>query len=513
MEKAHLFRLLSSPLFAAAVSLGAPAVLAQSAPAAASHPFAQSRPVPGEYIVVFKNSVSNPAAETANIISGQGGQVRHVYTSAIKGFAASLPDAAVQALRNNPNVDYIEQDQTVELNQLTTQEGATWGLDRIDQADLPLSTGYQYNYSGADINAFIIDTGIRASHVEFSGRVLPGFTSVNDRNGTNDCNGHGTHVAGTVGGTTYGVAKAVKLIPVRVLNCRGSGTWSGVIAGINWVAGQSTLRPAAANMSLGGGKSDAVNQAVAGAVSKGVTMVVAAGNSTDDACKYSPASEPSAITVGATTSNDTGASYSNYGTCVDIFAPGSSIKSAWKTSDTATNTISGTSMATPHVTGAAVLAMQAAKTVYGITASPAAVASFLVANATEDTLVPASIGSNSPNLLLYSLAPGAPTEPSPTTVGVASVTETSATTGATWRAQAAVTIHNVTTKAAVPNATVNANFEPGGSASCVTGNTGSCTLSATISRPIGLTKITVTNVSGTNLTFDGSTPQYTITKP
>jgi subtilisin family serine protease len=502
MEKVHLFRLLSSHLLAATVALCAPAVLAQAAPPAASHPFAQSKPVPGQYIVVFKNSVGNPGAEAANIMRGLSGQVRHVYTSAIKGFAASLPDAAVQGLLNNPNVDYIEQDQTVALNQ-SIQNQATWGLDRIDQRDRPLDTNYNYNYTGAGVNAFIIDTGIRADHVELSGRLLNGYDAVGDGNGTNDCNGHGTHVAGTVGGTTWGVAKGASLIPVRVLNCSGSGSYAGVIAGIDWVAQQTALRPAAANMSLGGGKSTAVNAAVAGAVSAGVTMVVAAGNDNRNACNYSPSSEPSAITVGATTNTDARASYSNYGTCVDIFGPGSAITSAWNTSTTATNTINGTSMATPHVTGVAVLALAA-----NPAASPAAVASFLVANASANKLT--SIGTGSPNLLLYSMAADAPTEPTKQDVAVSSIVGKAVKiAGANWRAYATVTLRDLgSSSATVQNATVTGSFSPGGTASCITDNTSSCTLSsAKISATS--TTLTVTNVSGTNLVYDAS--QNTIT--
>jgi subtilisin family serine protease len=508
MKKSYNLGVLAFSLYAAAVALCVPAALAQTIDPPATHPFSQSKAIPGRYIVVFKSSVSNPAAEAANIMRGLGGQVDHTYAHALKGFAATLPDAALQGIRNNPLVDYIEQDQTVSLNQVQNQ--ATWGLDRIDQADRPLDTQYHFNYTGAGVHAFIIDTGIRPDHVEFTGRLLTGFTSVADGNGTNDCNGHGTHVTGTVGGTTWGVAKEVSLIPVRVLNCKGSGTWSGVIAGIDWVAG-SALRPAAANMSLGGGASTSVNAAVAGAVSKGVTMVVAAGNSNDNACKYSPAGEPSAITVGATTSSDARASYSNYGSCLDIFAPGSSITSAWNTSDTASNTISGTSMATPHVTGVAVLALAA-----NSAASPAAVASFLTTHATTNRL--SSIGTGSPNLLVYSLAPGAPTEPVIQVVAVKSLTGGATKLVNGWRAYATVTLRDINnTSAIVANATVQGSFSPGGTASCVTDSTSSCTMSsARINKHTGSTEMTVTGVSGSNLSYDSSqnsASQITIVQP
>lgn len=509
MKTSRKLRLLAGGLYAVAVCLCAPAALAQPVNSPANHPFSPSSPIPGRYIVVFKNSVSNPATEAANVMRGLGGQVLHTYSSALKGFAATLPNAALQGIRNNLNVDYVEQDQTVALNQVSPENQATWGLDRIDQADRPLSSQYYFNYTGAGINAFIIDTGMRLDHVEFTGRLLPGYSVVADSNGTSDCNGHGTHVAGTVGGTTWGVAKGVSLIPVRVLDCSGSGTWSGVIAGIDWVAG-SALRPAVANMSLGGSVSTSVNAAVAGAVSKGVTMVVAAGNSNANACDYSPSGEPSAITVGATDSSDARASYSNYGSCVDIFGPGSNITSAWNTSADATNIISGTSMATPHVTGVAALALAA-----NPIASPAAVASFLTSNATVGRLV--SIGTGSPNLLTYSLAAGAPNEALKQVVAVKSLSGNSAKSGANWRAYAAVTIRDINTSAIVANATVSGSFSPGGSASCVTASTGICTMSsANISRLSGSTVMMVTTVSGTNLSYDSSqnsVSQITILKP
>ncbi len=394
-------------LFAMTVSVSASAALAQAGDPPASHPFAESRPIPGRYIVVFfKDRVGNPASEVGNIMRrlnmrGFNGQVHNTYTSALKGFSATLSDAAVQALRNDPLVDYIELDQTVSLNSAGPHQTlATWGLDRIDQRDHPIDTQYHYNYTGWGVDAYIIDTGIRLDHSQFAGRLKPGHNVIADTNGTNDCNGHGTHVAGTVGGTTWGVAKGVSLIPVRVLNCTGGGTVSGVIAGIDWVA-NNTARPAVANMSLGGGKSTAMNTAVKGAVDKGVTMVVAAGNSSADACNYSPASAPTAITVAASNSSDAKPSWSNFGKCVDIFGPGVNITSAWASSATASATASGTSMASPHVAGVAALALQA-----NSAATPANVTNFLINNATLNKLT--SIGRGSPNWLVYSLATGSP---------------------------------------------------------------------------------------------------------
>lgn len=489
---------------------------AQPAEPQASHPFAASRPIVGRYIVTFVPGVANPAAEAANQMrgAGAGGQLHHVYTAAIKGFAATLPDSALAALRNNPNVQAIEQDQTVSLvAELAVQNQATWGLDRIDQADRPLDSQYHYwTGAGSGVTAFIIDTGIRADHVDFSGRVLPGYTSIGDNRGTDDCNGHGTHVSGTVGGTTWGVAKQVSLVPVRVLDCRGSGTWSGVIAGIDWVAGNTALRPAVANMSLGGGKSAAVNAAVAGAVVKGVTMVVAAGNSSADACNYSPASEPSALTVGATTSGDARASYSNYGICLDFFAPGSSITSAWNSSSSATNTISGTSMASPHVTGAAALAVQA-----NPGATPTAIGWFLVSSATPNRI--GSVGSGSPNLLLYSVATGTATEPPWPVIAVRAMTDSSSLSknGRSWRAEATATVRDVNTQAPMAKVNVNGTFDQGGTASCVTAATGSCTLtSAAISSSMPMTTFKVDSLSGHQMLYQQSynqPAQITINKP
>jgi subtilisin family serine protease len=493
----HTFSRRAHAALFAALMAGPGAVLhAQPAGPVPTHPFAQSQPIPNRYIVVFKRAVANPAAEAANVMRGSAaaGQVHHVYSAALKGFAATLPDNALAGIRNNPLVDYVEQDQTVSLVQ-EFENNATWGLDRIDQADRPLDLLYHYNGGGAGTTAFIIDTGIRADHVEFGNRVLSGYTAISDGGGTADCNGHGTHVSGTVGGTTWGVAKQVTLTPVRVLDCRGSGSWSGVISGIDWVAANAPAH-SVANMSLGGGKSASVNSAVAGAVSKGVTMVVAAGNSSADACNYSPASEPTAVTVGATTSTDARASYSNYGTCVDIFAPGTNITSAWNTSSSATSTISGTSMASPHVTGVAALVRAA-----NPTASPAAVSSFLVSNATAGRLT--AVGSGSANLLVYSLATGSATEPPAQTVAISALAGSSQRNGRNWRASATATVYD--TRAPVANATVTGTFAPGGSASCVTGSAGSCTLtSAPIPKGTPQTQFTVTEVSGPNMTYDSN---------
>jgi subtilisin family serine protease len=352
--------------------------------------------IPDRYIVVFKDEVANPAAEAAAVMRGRGGEIHFTYSHAIKGFAATIPAQAVEAISRNPKVAYVEQDAVVTTT--ATQTGATWGIDRIDQRALPLSTSYTYEATGSGVRAYIIDTGILSAHVEFTGRMGVGFTAISDGRGSTDCNGHGTHVASTTAGTSFGVAKGATLVPVRVLDCNGSGSWSGVIAGVDWVTNQKKSTPSTpmvANMSLGGGASSTVDNAVTNAVTAGVVMVVAAGNSNANACNYSPARAASAITVGATTSTDARASYSNFGSCLDLFAPGSSITAAWHTSTTATNTISGTSMASPHVAGAVALLLQTTPS-----ATVTQITDALIANTTTNVVT--SAGTGSPNRLLYS---------------------------------------------------------------------------------------------------------------
>jgi subtilisin family serine protease len=257
----------------------------------------------------------------------------------------------------------------------------------VDQRALPLDQTYSYNKTGFGVRAYIIDTGIRFGHSQFGGRATSGFDAV-DGGSADDCNGHGTHVAGTVGGSTYGVAQAVTLIGVRVLNCQGSGSTSGVIAGIDWVTAHA-VRPAVANMSLGGGISSSVDNAVKNMIASGVATAVAAGNSNQDACKSSPARVAVAMTIGATNKADRKASFSNHGSCVDWFAPGVGITSAWYTSNTATNTISGTSMASPHTAGVAALYLQDHPG-----ASPEQVRSALYANTTKGIVTSSRTANN-----------------------------------------------------------------------------------------------------------------------
>ncbi len=366
--------------------------------------------IPNQYIVVLEDWAAGARGEDSNaeavateLSIVYGGKVERIFKHALNGYAVEMSAKEAENLSKDLRVQYVEEDGIVTAN--VTQTGATWGIDRIDQRDLPLDTNYNYNVTGSGVTAYIIDTGIRTTHTQFGGRAAVSYDAIGDGQNGQDCNGHGTHVAGTVGGSTYGVAKGVQLRAVRVLNCQGSGTNSGVIAGVDWVTANHPS-PSVANMSLGGGASSALDTAVSNSVASGVTYGVAAGNDNLNACNYSPARVASAITVGSTTSTDARSSFSNYGTCLDIFAPGSSITSSWSTSDTATNTISGTSMATPHVVGVAALYLQS-----NPTASPSAVASAITGGATPNKVTNA--GSGSPNLLLYSLLGGSP-PPTPT---------------------------------------------------------------------------------------------------
>ncbi len=319
------------------------------------------------------------------------GKLKHVYQHAINGFAAEMSEEDAERLSEDYRVKFVEEDSVMSID--ATQTNPPWGLDRIDQRNRPLNASYTYNWTGSGVRVYVIDTGIRTSHNQFGGRASNVFDAFGGSGA--DCNGHGTHVAGTIGGSTYGVAKSAMLRGVRVLNCSGSGSTSGVIAGVDWVR-QNRIDPAVANMSLGGGVSSALDTAVNNLANSGVAIAVAAGNSNTNACNSSPARAANAITVGATTSTDSRASFSNFGTCLDIFAPGQGIVSSWYTSNTATASLSGTSMASPHVAGAAALYKQA-----NPSASATTIRNALVNNATTNVI--SNAGSGSPNRLLYTL--------------------------------------------------------------------------------------------------------------
>ncbi|MEU7073372.1 S8 family serine peptidase [Streptomyces narbonensis] len=349
--------------------------------------------VKDSYIVTLNTSIGRGEVErhARDLTAGHGGTLGHVYTDALRGFSIRLPEAAAKRLAGNPAVARVEVDGIATVSE--TQTNPTWGLDRVDQRDLPLDKKYTYPGTASNVTAYVVDTGIRLTHQDFGGRAVSGYDFVDNDSNASDCQGHGTHVAGTVGGSTYGVAKGAKLVAVRVLDCAGSAPWSTVISGVDWVT-RNAVRPAVANASIGGGKSQSLEDAVANSVASGVTWAVAAGNNNRDACSESPAATPAAITVGATDSNDARASFSNYGTCLDVFAPGVSITSASHTSDTGTAVMSGTSMASPHVAGAAALALAA-----NPSWSPGQVRDKLVADATANKVTDARTGS--PNKLLY----------------------------------------------------------------------------------------------------------------
>ncbi|MGW5230886.1 S8 family peptidase [Streptomyces nodosus] len=378
----------------AALLGGLTALPAQAAPAegkvlAAGSPTA----IKDSYIVTLKQNAgfTSTSSQGKGLITKYGGNVKKTFGNALNGYTANLSATEARRLAADPSVASVEQNQTVHLTD-TTQSNAPWGLDRIDQASLPLSGTYTYpDSAGSGVTAYVIDTGVRITHSQISGRASYGYDAVSG--GTpSDGNGHGTHVATTIAGSTYGVAKKAKIVAVRVLDAGGSGTTAGVIAGVDWVT-KNHSGPSVANMSLGGGASSTLDTAVRNSIASGVTYAIAAGNDNANASSSSPARVTEAITVGATTSTDARASYSNYGSVLDLFAPGSSITAGWNTSDTATNTISGTSMATPHVVGAAAVYLA-----NHTSATPAQVSTALVNGATSGAVT--SPGSGSPNKLL-----------------------------------------------------------------------------------------------------------------
>ncbi|GAA2542868.1 hypothetical protein GCM10010435_08340 [Winogradskya consettensis] len=353
--------------------------------------------VPDSYVILLEQAGTAVKTQATALVKKHGGKVRQTYSHAVRGFAATMTAEQAAKLAADPAVTAV-QPNIVHHASTTQTDPPSYGLDRIDQRTRPLSATYTYTTSASNVHAYIIDTGIRATHADFGGRATSGFDAI-DGDAADDCNGHGTHVAGTVGGSAFGVAKGVQLVAVRVLDCEGSGTTAQVVAGIDWVSANA-VTPAVANMSLGGGPDPALDAAVSRSIAGGVSYAIAAGNGGPlgilplDACIQSPARVPAALTVSAVDSTDHKPSWANRGTCVDVFAPGVNITSAWITDNNATTTISGTSMAAPHVAGAAALYLAT-----HTAATPAEVHAAIVSAATPDVVTGPGLGT--PNRLLY----------------------------------------------------------------------------------------------------------------
>ncbi|MEH1012573.1 S8 family serine peptidase [Micromonospora sp. CPCC 206060] len=475
-------------------------------PASAAEPTGTIRSAGGatavadSYIVVFKDSAVSSArvgATAQDLVTRHGGTVARTYSAALRGFEIKANAKAAARIAASPDVAWVSQNHTVSITG-TQSPTPSWGLDRSDQRALPLNNSYTYPNTASNVTAYIIDTGIRTSHSDFGGRATWGTNTV-DTNNT-DCNGHGTHVAGTVGGNAYGIAKGARLVAVKVLNCQGSGTFAGVISGIDWVTANAQ-KPAVANMSLGGGADASVDTAVRNSINSGVTYGLAAGNdSGGNACNTSPARTAEGITVGSTTNTDARSSFSNIGTCLDIFAPGSSITSAWNTNDTATNTISGTSMATPHVVGAAALVASA-----NPSWTPQQIRDYLVNNATSNVVT--NPGTGSPNKLLFVVNDDNP----PANDFSVAVSPTSGSTAPGGSVTA--TVATATTNGSAQSVSLSASGLPSGAtasfnpATVTSGGSSALTISTSASTPAGTYSVTVTGTG----TSGSRTATYSLT--
>ncbi len=464
------------------------------------------------YIVRLQGTGVSVAAASQELVQVHGLRLGRTYVHAFAGFSASMTAASADALRRHPLVASVEPDQVVGIDARTVdgaaqgmQTDAPWGLDRIDQRALPLDTAYRFLRSGQGVRVYVVDTGILATHVDFAGRVLTGHDLVGDGRGTTDCNGHGTHVSGTIGGARWGVAKDVMLVPVRVLDCAGKGLLSTVLAGLDRIAAEAG-GPAVVNLSVSSSRSDVFNAAVAALDARGLTVVAAAGNSAGDACQMSPASEPTALTVGASTAIDERADFSNRGPCVDLYAPGSGIASAWHTAVNAAAILSGTSMAAPHASGVAALALTA-----NPSATPGQVRRHLAEQATRDVVSETPQGATAS--LLFALASDAP---GARTVGLHALTTQDAPQqpDGRIRPQVTATVQARDSEAwagPVAGATVRGVFEPGGMAACTTDARGMCTLSACELDSVGVAgRFTVLQVVGDGLVDDPAAGQRTI---
>lgn len=383
----------------------APEAVALSSATAAANNASSNSAV--DVIVTFDDSEGDPTGRARALMNQLGGSTKHTYQHALKGFSARMSPVALENLKRAKGIKRIEVDAVGKLDATITPR--SWGQDRLDQRVLPLDNSYSFTTNGSGVRVYIVDTGVNPDHQEFAGRMLPGYTAFGDGI-TTDCHGHGTHVAGTTAGATVGVAPGASIVPVRVASCTGSVSWSNLIAALDWIAAQKNANrsvPMVANISLGGSLSTSLNDAVNRTVQAGVVIALSAGNSGADACTQSPAAAANGLTVGGTESNDSRASWSNWGSCVDIFAPGGGILSAAFSSTTGYTTMSGTSMAAPHVAGVAALILSTYPSY-----TPSQVRASMVAGGTANVVTNA--GTGSPNVLLSTLF-GATTAPADTT--------------------------------------------------------------------------------------------------